>query len=271
MTGEAGHPDATGTGLPGDLFIAEGDKVVAQLISSPHETLSVMVSAHRLEHHRPFLAGLDPETPVFVVGREIIDGVAGFAIHRGLLALGRRVDPGDALELARSSGVVIVLEDLTNHDNVGAVFRNARALATPVPGKAHPACVLLTPRCCDPLYRKSLRVSMGNALHVPFATIEDWPSGLGALAAAGCEPLAMALTEDADDLATLRPDPDRVPMLIMGTEGPGLSSKTLDAVRSGGGRVTRIDIEPEADSLNVSVACAVALHRLRSRAVARTG
>lgn len=265
MTGEPAHGDPTPTGLPGDLFIAEGDKVVAQLVSSPHETLSVMVSEKRLDRHLSFLAGLDADTPVFVVGRQVIDGVAGFPIHRGLLACGRRVDPGPALELAARSGVVIVLEDLANHDNVGAVFRNTRALARPVPGKAHPACVLLTPRCCDPLYRKALRVSMGNALHVPFATIEPWPDAIADLSRAGCEPLAMTLTDDAEDLADLCTAPDRTPMVIMGTEGPGLASKTVDAVRSAWGRAVRIDIEPEADSLNVSVASAVALHRLRER------
>lgn len=265
MTGQPAHGDPTPTGLPGDLFIAEGDKVVAQLISSPHDTLSVMVSEQRLERHLGFLAGLDRKTPVFVVGRQVIDSVAGFPIHRGLLACGRRVDPGPALGLAANSGVVVVLEDLANHDNVGAVFRNTRALARPVPGKAHPACVLLTPRCCDPLYRKALRVSMGNALHVPFATIEPWPDAISDLSRSGCEPLAMTLADDAEDLAELCTDPDRTPMIIMGTEGPGLASNTTDAVRSAGGRLVRIDIEPEADSLNVSVASAVALHHLRDR------
>ncbi|USN97966.1 MAG: RNA methyltransferase [Phycisphaeraceae bacterium] len=267
MTGGAGHPDATGTGLPGDLFIAEGDKVVRQLITSPHEMLSVMVGEHRLGHHLPFLEGLDPGVPVYAVGRGIIDSVAGFQIHRGLLACGRRVDQGTAVELARRSGVVVVLEDLANHDNVGGVFRNVRALAPPRHGSDFPACVLLTPRCCDPLYRKALRVSMGNALHVPFATIEPWPGGLADLAAAGCEPLALTPAAGAVDIGAVCSHSDRKPMLLLGTEGPGLTSESLEwAVRLGGCAV-RLDIEPEADSLNVAVACAVALHRLRERPV----
>lgn len=271
MTGSTPHPDATGTGLPGDLFIAEGDKVVAQLITSPHETLSVMVSAHRLEHHMPFLEGLSPQTPVYVVARSVIDKVAGFAIHRGLLACGRRIDAGTPVDLVKNSGIAVILENLTNHDNVGGVFRNVRALAAPSAAHQHPACVLLTPRCCDPLYRKSLRVSMGNALHVPFAFLEDWPGDLARLVEAGCDPLAMALTEDSVDLrdaARVRSGSERgpvsIPTLIMGTEGPGLASETLETVRSLGGRAVKIDIQPEADSLNVSVACAIALHRLRA-------
>lgn len=263
MTGDPPHPDPTGTGLPGDLFIAEGDKVVRQLITSPHETMSVMVSGHRLEHHLPFLDGLGDNVPVYVVARDVIDRVAGFRIHRGLLACGRRRIQGSAVELATNSGIVVVLEDLTNHDNVGGVFRNVRAFARVDPRFEFPACVLLSPRCCDPLYRKALRVSMGNALHVPFATIEPWPGGIGSIAALGREPLALTPSPDAADLGDICSCSDRIPMLLLGTEGPGLASETLDVVRRLGGRAVRIDIEPEADSVNVAVACAVALHRLR--------
>lgn len=267
MTGDAPHPDATGTGLPGDLFIAEGDKVVAQLIASHHTTLSVMVSAHRLEHHLPFLSGLDAHTPVYVVARAVIDKVAGFAIHRGLLACGQRVEQGSPIELARRAGLVVILEDLTNHDNVGGIFRNVRALARPAPvwkpDAEFPACVLLTPRCCDPLYRKSLRVSMGNALHVPFAFLDDWPGDLARLADAGCDLLAMTPGAGSVDLNDVEPGPGRVPTILMGTEGPGLASNTLSEVGRLGGRAVRIDIQDEADSVNVAVACAIALHRLR--------
>ncbi len=263
MTGEPPHPDASGTGLPGDLFIAEGDKVVRQLISSPHTVLSALVAEHTLDHHLPFLEGLDPDTPVFVVPRGAVERIAGFDMHRGLLACGRRTDPGPAPELARKSGLVVVLEDLRNHDNVGGVFRAARALAPPRAAKPHPVCVLLSPRCCDPLYRKALRVSMGNALHVPFATLEPWPAALASLAPPAFDLLAMTPAPDAADIREIRSGPERVPVLILGTEGPGLSSNTVEAVRALGGRTVRIDIEPDADSLNVAVACAVAMHRLR--------
>ena len=273
MTGEDRHPvpdsEVTGTGLPGDLFIAEGDKVVAQLITSPHRTLAVMVSEHRLDHHLPYLEGMDPGVPVYAVARKIIDTVAGFNIHRGLLALGQRTDPGDARDLARRAGVVVILEDLTNHDNVGGVFRCVRALARPRPAWKPdadiPACVLLSPRCCDPLYRKSLRVSMGNALHVPFATIDDWPSGLAHLVEAGGDLLAATPAPGSVELSAVEPQAGRTPAVLLGTEGPGLASKTLETARTLGGRAVRIDIEDDADSLNVSVAGAVMLHHLRTR------
>lgn len=269
MTGQPAHPDASPTGLPGDLFIAEGDKVVRQLISSPHETLSVLVSEHRLEHHLPYLEGLPAGVPVYVADRGSIDEIAGFSIHRGLLACGRRRDPGSALEIASRSGVVVVLEDLANHDNVGGVFRCVRALVPPRTGCESPACVLLSPRCCDPLYRKALRVSMGNALHVPFAAVEDWPGGLVSIIESGFEPLALTPSVDAEAVSEICLDSDRRPMLILGTEGPGLASKTMDMVRRAGGRAVRIEIEPEADSLNVAVACALALHRVRRPASGR--
>lgn len=243
--------------------------MVRQLISSPHETLSVLVSEHRLEHHLPYLEGLPAGVPVYVADRGSIDEIAGFSIHRGLLACGRRRDPGSALEIASRSGVVVVLEDLANHDNVGGVFRCVRALVPPRTGCESPACVLLSPRCCDPLYRKALRVSMGNALHVPFAAVEDWPGGLVSIIESGFEPLALTPSVDAEAVSEICLDSDRRPMLILGTEGPGLASKTMDMVRRAGGRAVRIEIEPEADSLNVAVACALALHRVRRPASGR--
>ena len=132
------------------------------------------------------------------------------------------------------------------------------------PDAAFPACVLLTPRCCDPLYRKALRVSMGNALHVPFAFLDDWPGDGRSLSASGCELLAMTPAHDSVDLGALEPTPGRTPAVLMGTEGPGLASETLEMVGEAGGRPVRIDIDDDADSLNVSVACALALHRLRA-------
>lgn len=271
LTGEPGHPvpesEVTGTGLPGDLFIAEGDKVVAQLVASPHETLSVMVSDHRLDHHLPFLDGLDPGVPVYRVARTVIDKVAGFNIHRGLLACGKRTQQGSPVDLVRRAGLAVVLEDLTNHDNVGGIFRNVRALAPAAPSwkpdAEFPACVLLTPRCCDPLYRKALRVSMGNALHVPFAFLDEWPGDLGSLVAEGGDLIAMTPAHDSVDLDEWGTTPGRTPLVVMGTEGPGLASTTLDATRASGGWTVRIDIDDEADSLNVSVACALVLHHLR--------
>lgn len=267
LDGRPAPPDATATGLDpaldpaGDLFIAEGDKVCLQLFTSPHRTVSLLVSDHRLSSHAHALAHAPAGVPVYVVPRHRIDELAGFEIHRGLLALGRRVHPGPTGALLRDSACAVVLEDLANHDNVGGLFRAVRALAPPAPGFAHPACVLLSPRCCDPLYRKALRVSMGNALHVPFAALEPWPSALSALRDAGFNLLAMHPDPAARDILSVHAPR---PALVLGTEGPGLSRAVLDEIAALGGQTVRIPINPEADSLNVAVAGALALHRLRS-------
>jgi tRNA G18 (ribose-2'-O)-methylase SpoU len=260
LTGEPPHPDATGTGLPGDLFIAEGDKVVRRLIESPCETLGVLITEPTIEHNLTFLKGLRPSVPVFVLTREQADRLTAFTMHRGLLACGRRVYTPAPLELVHRAGLVVLLEDLANHDNVGSIFRSVRALAPPRPDREFPAAVLLTPGCCDPLYRKALRVSMGHALHVPFATIDPWPGSLRDLVAAGCAPIALSPAPGSSSLRGFRAETGRTPLLILGTEGPGLASETLDAVNRNGGRVARIDIEPAADSLNVAIAAAIALH-----------
>lgn len=264
LTGEPPHPDATGTGLPGDLFIAEGDKVVRRLIESPCETLSVLVTEPTLERNIAFLKNLSPSVPVFVLAREQAERLTGYSMHRGLLACGRRTKVHSPLELVRRAGLVMILEDLANHDNVGSVFRSVRALAPPRPDREFPAAVLLTPGCCDPLYRKSLRVSMGHALHVPFVTIDPWPGSLPDLVGAGCEPIALSPAPGSESLRGLQIERGRTPLLILGTEGPGLASETMDAVSRSGGRFARIDIDPAADSLNVAVAAAIALHHFAS-------
>lgn len=260
LTGEPPHPDATGTGLPEGLFIAEGDKVVRRLIESPCEILSVLVTEPTLDRNISFLQDLPHGVPVFVLPRTQADRLTAFSMHRGLLACGRRARIPTPLELVRGAGLVVLLEDLANHDNVGSIFRSVRALAPTRPDRASPAAVLLSPGCCDPLYRKSLRVRMGHALHVPFATIDPWPGSLAELVGAGCQPIALTPAPGSVDLGDIRADRGRTPLLILGTEGPGLASETVDAVTRLGGLVVRIDIEPTADSLNVAVAAAIALH-----------
>lgn len=279
MAGEDAPAGTSATGLPevadlpGDLFMAEGVNVVRQLIRSPHRTLSVLVSEPRVPAFEDVFAELSPDVPVFVAPREKIDRLTGFEIHRGLLACGVRRDAGDWRDVAASSGTAVVLEDLANHDNVGGIFRSVRALAGPRPGFEHPACVLLSPRCCDPLYRKALRVSMGNALHVPFATIEPWPAAVGSLAEIGFVPVTLdpggEHPEVAEVASACRARTGRFasarPAIVLGTEGPGLRAETIEAARNAGGVVARLDVEPAADSLNVGVAAAIALRELGGR------
>ncbi len=265
MEGRQPDPNATATGLDpkadpaGDLFIAEGEKVIRRLLSSHHETVSVLISEPRLEAASDLLQQASPETPVFVVLAEHADALTGFPFHRGLLALGRYRSPGSAGEVMRSSAACVVCESLANHDNVGSIFRSLRGLAPEARGFEHPACVLLSPRCCDPLYRKALRVSMGQALHVPFATLEPWPEGLETVAEAGFELIALDPGAESKDLREVRPARTA---LLVGAEGPGLSDRALEAVNRAGGNRVRIPIEPGTDSLNAGVAASIAMYVL---------
>ncbi|MEM7622904.1 MAG: RNA methyltransferase, partial [Planctomycetota bacterium] len=177
-------------------------------------------------------------------------------IHRGFMALGRYCPPGDLDDILARAPACVICEDLANHDNVGGIFRSVRALAP------EGTVVLLSPRCCDPLYRKALRVSMGNALHVPFATLDPWPAEIERVANAGFELVAMHPAADSrpiSDAASKRP------AILVGAEGPGLTSRALAAVADHSGISVRIPIDPAADSLNVGVAAAIALNSLCPR------
>jgi tRNA G18 (ribose-2'-O)-methylase SpoU len=184
--------------------------------------------------------------------------VVGFNMHRGVLAVGRRgagLTPEGVLD---RPGPWVVLEDLTNHDNLGGLFRNVAALGGPGAG------VLLSPRCADPLYRKSLRVSMGTILSVPFARLGDWPGGLAALRDRGIETWALTPGDDARPIGEVAREAAvkaaRV-ALVLGSEGPGLTPGAF-------GACTRRVVIPmrraaaEVDSLNVAMAGGVALYAL---------
>lgn len=265
LEGRAPDPGSTGTGLDpahdpsADLFIAEGEKVVAQLLDSPHQFVSAMMCVSRAGASGATVDRAAARGPVYLVPRDVIDGIAGFEVHRGLLAVGRRVDPGGAASLLARSACCVILEDLANHDNVGGIFRSVRALCPPRAGWEFPACVLLSPRCCDPLYRKALRVSMGNTLHVPYATLEPWPGALGLVKAAGFDVLMLDPGAGSVDLRAIW---TRRPALVLGTEGPGLSAEVRGNADKFGICAARVPIDPGADSLNVGVAAAIALHRL---------
>tara|TARA_R110000782_G_scaffold45706_10_gene101361 strand:+ start:11471 stop:12325 length:855 start_codon:yes stop_codon:yes gene_type:complete len=250
----AHQPDApsasTPTGMDHGRFMAEGALVVEHLLASDYPVESVLVSEHRVGALSDLLARVPKGVPVYAAPRPVLGSIVGFDLHRGLLACGLRPPPRDPADLARASRALIVLEELSNHDNIGSVFRSAAVLAGAGVG------VLLGPRCCDPLYRKALRVSMGHALRIPFATVEDWPAGLEQIRSLGFGLLAMDPRPDAVPIDRIEP-PAR-PALIFGAEGPGLS----DGVRALVGRSVVIPQAPGVDSLNIAVASAVAIHRL---------
>lgn len=232
-----------------DLFVAEGALVVLELLRSRFPVHSVLVAEARVGALRGGLDSLPPGTPVYVAPQAVLDSIVGFHVHRGVLALGWRLPPASADTLLRDAPGAVVLEDLTNHDNVGGVFRCVAALAPPG------TPVLLSPGCCDPLYRKAVRVSIGHALRVPFATLDPWPGSLSLLADAGFDTLALSPAGGVD-LGEVHIAPGRRWALVLGSEGPGLSEGALAACALR----ARIAMTPGVDSLNVVVAAGIALH-----------
>ena len=240
------------------LFITEGRLNVKRLITvSPYRTRSVFATLAGLNGIRSALERLGPQTPIYVASPPLLCAVVGYAMHHGCLAAGERAPEPDlatflsaAVERDRPH-TLLVLEDVTNSENVGAIFRNALALGADG--------VVLTRRCVDPLYRRSIRVSMGAALRVPFARAPDGPTALAALASAGFTNVALHTGSDATPLARSGAAPRRL-ALWLGSEGSGLS----DAVLAGAERRVSIPMAPGADSLNVATTCGIALHHYRS-------
>lgn len=236
------------------LFMAEGLLVIRALLASGYRVHSFLATPARFEAIEAEVAAKAPGAPVFLAAPALMEDILGFDMHRGLLAAGRRRPPPAADEVIARSRLLVLAEDLSNHDNVGGLFRTVAALAGAAAG------VLLSPRCCDPLYRKALRVSMGHALAVPWTRLEPWPDRLNAVAEAGFRILALSPTARTSirrlDLAGTQ----RVALLV-GAEGPGLAAETLATL---GSRIEPVSIPMRGgvDSLNVVVAMGVALDRV---------
>jgi tRNA G18 (ribose-2'-O)-methylase SpoU len=224
------------------IVIAEGMTAVERLIASPYRVRAVVGVRHRVAA----LSTVD--APVYVVDKWTLSDVVGFHVTRGVLASADRLPERSPLALLTNTRRVAVLETLNDFENLGALFRNAAAFGLDA--------VLLDPRCADPLYRRSVRVSMGHVLHVPFAVIDDWPRGLSALRDRGFAILAMTPRAVAVPLRTVVPP--RKWALLLGAEGPGLSDATLAAADT----LVRIPMAPGVDSLNVATAAAVAFDQL---------
>ena len=238
------------------LFLAEGRLNVKRLITaSPYRTRSVLVTENALHAIRPALDRLAGDTPVYVGSQSLLADVVGYAMHRGCLAAGERGAEPDLHSLLECAPrrMLVVLEDVSNPENVGSVFRNALALGADG--------IVLTRRCVDPLYRRSIRVSMGASLRLSWARTEDGASALAALRAAGFTNVALTPARDAVPLTCDREVPPRL-ALWLGCEGSGLSEDVLTRIER---RVT-IPMAPGADSLNVATACAIALHHFRALA-----
>ena len=241
------------------VFIAESREVIRRLFSCGRfRPRSVLLTPAALEGLRDVLETADPQIRILLVQHDLVRGVVGFNFHRGCLAVGERGPEPSLSSLLDPPGrrLLLVLEEVTNPDNVGAVFRNAMAFAADG--------VLLSPGSADPLYRKAIRVSIGASLSVPFARLVNWPGDLRALHGAGYSIMALTPRPGAIDIAefgTTEPVPERL-ALLFGAEGSGLSA----AARSAADHEVRIAMSPAADSLNIATACGIALHRLARRA-----
>lgn len=245
-------------------FIGEGMLVLERLLApdARFEVSCVLVDERR-ESEALALLGARADGPmVFVAPRDALERHIGFPFHQGVLALGRRRDEADAIAVldslaGRAPCTLLALDGLVDHDNIGAAFRNAAAFGADA--------VLLSPTCGDPLYRKSIRTSLGHALRVPTGRFAkgDWPRGMDAMRERGITTVALTPSDDAHDIDAFAGTlgPRRRIALLVGTEGPGLSER---AMRLADARV-RIPMAPGADSINVSAALAVALHALRAR------
>jgi tRNA G18 (ribose-2'-O)-methylase SpoU len=229
------------------MFIAEGDLVIRQLVRSPYPVRSVLVTPARYRRLADDLEGV--EAPVYVASPAVINAVAGFDLHRGAVAAAGRLPLEDPGILAAGARRLAVLEGLNDHENLGALFRNAAALGIDA--------VLLSPTCADPLYRRSVRVSLGHVLRVRFGRLATWPGDLDILRATGWEVVAVTPHPQAEPVSALGTATGRV-ALVLGAEGTGLS----DAVLATADRWVRIPMAPGVDSLNVAAAGAIAFHRL---------
>nr|WP_254069216.1 RNA methyltransferase [Herbiconiux sp. VKM Ac-2851] len=231
----------------GGLYLAESSKVIERAVAAGHRPRSVLLQQKWLADLE-WLVERFPEVPVFVADDALLEQLTGFAMHRGALAAMHRPVLPDPRTLLQDARTVVVLEDIVDHTNVGAAFRSAAGLGADA--------VLITPRCADPLYRRSVRVSMGTVLQVPWTRIGEWSEAAPLLHDAGFTIAALALGDDSIPLPEFtRALPERV-AIVLGTEGDGLSRRALAAAD------VRVEIPMlhGVDSLNVAAASAVALY-----------
>jgi tRNA G18 (ribose-2'-O)-methylase SpoU len=232
------------------LSVAEGEVVLRVLARSAlMQPVSVLIDQKRAEALGPILASLPPDIPVYVAGQAVMDAIVGFHIHRGILALGRRAATPTAEALLAglpARALVVALFGIANHDNIGGIFRNAAAFGADA--------VLLDATCCDPLYRKAIRVSVGAVLVTPFASLGPDDEALALFDRHGFETVALSPAGETT-LARLR-RADRAAVLL-GAEGPGLPAELLARART-----IRIPMAAGFDSLNVATTSGVVLHHL---------
>ncbi|MBP2474992.1 tRNA G18 (ribose-2'-O)-methylase SpoU [Crossiella equi] len=229
------------------LVLAEGVVVVERLLASPYPVRALLGVQRRIETLAQQLETVD--APAYVASAEVMAEVVGFHLNRGVLASADRAPMPTLPELATTARTLAVLEGVGDHENLGSIFRNAAALG--VDG------VVLGPGCSDPLYRRSVRVSMGHVLRVPFTSLEPWPEGLKTLRDNGFRIAALTPRAGSRPLREAVAGVDRV-ALLLGSEGPGLTEEAIEAADL----PVRIPMAPGVDSLNVATAAAVAFYEV---------
>jgi tRNA G18 (ribose-2'-O)-methylase SpoU len=230
------------------LFMAEGEKVIRRALAAGYRMRSLLLEDKWLASLRDVVDAFDG--PVYVGARPVLAKVTGYDVHRGALAAMNRRPLPSVHEVLAGARRVVVLENLTDHTNVGAIFRSAAGLGMDA--------VLVTPRCADPLYRRSVKVSMGAVFSVPWTRLGSWPGDLALLRQAELAVLALTPEASAVPIDELAPEVRARAALVLGAEGPGLAPRTLAEV----GTRVRIPMAAGVDSLNVGAAAAVAFYAL---------
>lgn len=237
-------------------FIAESLEVVRRLLAAAHPVRSVLITPARYPQLADDLARLD--VTVFIAGQGVMNEVAGFNLHRGVVAVAERLPEPTLDEVVRAARTLAILEGLNDAENLGAIFRSALALGIDA--------VLLDPTCADPYYRRTVRVSMGAVFQLPFLRLANWPDDLARVRRAGYELVALSPDREAVPIEDLTVGDGSRLALLLGAEGPGLRPATLARVD----RLVRIPISADFDSLNVGHAAAIAFHRLAGGSAAHS-
>lgn len=239
------------TDVENGLYIAESTTVVTRAINAGHVPRSFLLAEKHLEQLSEEFARF-PEVPIFVGSDQQLQDLVGFHLHRGAMASMNRPEPLNLSEVLQRSSRIAILEDIADHTNLGAIMRSASGLGVDA--------VLITPKCVDPWYRRSARVSMGTVFDLPWVRLGSWPHDIKILKEHGYTMLAMELTDDAVSLAEVQLGEDKKYAMILGNEGRGVTEETLDLVD----QAVMIPMHREVSSLNVGAASAIAFWHLCS-------
>ena len=239
------------TDVENGLYIAESTKVVQRAINAGHVPRSFLLAEKHLDQLAEEFNRF-PDAPIFIGDDRQLQDLVGFHLHRGAMAAMNRPEPLDLDEVLEASSRIAILEDIADHTNLGAIIRSASGLGVDA--------VLLTPKCVDPWYRRSARVSMGTVFDLPWVRMQSWPEDLQTLKNHGYEMLAMELTDDAIPLNEVEIKAGQKVAMILGNEGRGVTDEALAAVD----RTVIIPMHRYVDSLNVGAASAIAFWHLCS-------